>query len=113
MRHRYNGQIVSCGIDRGSDEIRRVDSIPVPFKSQNLGLYVDHSGSRVLRPNDISKKEVKEVFDLAEMVVGMVTGLIKASISDEQREMLVTEARKAAEQLKGLRKHVMDKEKGG
>lgn len=78
---------------------------------KNLGLYVDHTSSRVLRPNDIPRDEVKDVFDLAGMIVKMVAGIVKTSLSDEQRELLVTEARKAAEQLKSLKKRVVDQEK--
>lgn len=108
--HRRHRMEISSGGRATRDMTRMFSLLEQLNELKNLGLYVDHTDSRVLCPNDISKKEADEVFDLAEMIVEMVTEIVKTPISEEQREMLVTEARKAAEQLRSLRKQAENRE---
>ena len=50
----------------------------------------------------------EDVIDLADVIVEMASGIVKATIAPEMRELLVSEARKAASHLRSLRKEKDD-----
>lgn len=72
-------------------------------RRKNDGLYVGHAGRRLLAPNSITRKELKDVLDLADTIVSILSQVIRERLKPIQKSVLMEEMRKSAKQIKRIR----------
>jgi|GEM_PF-4770820 len=82
-------------------EIRRVfETLERANHRKNSGLYVGHKDGKITRPNDCTKKALKEGFELAGVVCESVGEILDLTLSPEQKRRAATSVREVAAALK-------------
>lgn len=88
----------------GKDLRRMFELIGMLNHRKNRGFYVDDSKGKVLRPDELGRKELAEVTGVADLVVGLASEAVHEQLPAARKKVLVEEGRKLAAELRKMRK---------
>jgi len=72
-------------------------------RRKNDGLYVGHTGGRLLVPNSMTRKELKDILELADTITSVFSQVVRERLAPTQKSVLIDEMKKSAKQIRRIR----------